>query len=355
MRRLMLALALAGTTSVAGAQDASVARTLLVRVRTSAEGLALGYSVVSLPALGLERFTGANGVVVLPIRAPGPQRLVVKRLGFTPKDTVITLTDAPSQSVVIVLARVSFRLQEVRVVGWPPCQAPGLRTADAEVRGVVDQLRQNAERYRLLTTTYPFNYFMEREFGSRAGDGSYIAEQRSTVLVSGTPGWTYRPGTLVARVGGQWVMRIPSIGDLAEDAFVDNHCFHVAGTELKDDVRLLRIDIVAAERLRGVDANVVVWLDTADYQLRHATFTLTKPPPQVRGILHVTSVARYRELLPFVPVLEVLTGENTVQMGRSRTETLIMVERQRNQRVVFTGARPDSLASDSLPRPVPDR
>ncbi len=30
---------------------------------------------------------------------------------------------------------------------------------------------------------------------SRASDGSYIAEQRSTVPLSGTPDWRYRPGT----------------------------------------------------------------------------------------------------------------------------------------------------------------
>ena len=75
----------------------------------------------------------------------------------------------------------------------------------------------------------------------------------------------------------------------------------------------------------------------------------------MRGLLHSTSAARYRELLPFVPILEVLTAENTVQVGRSRTETLVMVERQTNQRVIYSGARPDSLAPDSLPRRVPDR
>lgn len=350
MRRgVAVALALCAFTSRADAQ--AVPRNLLVRVQTAIEGAPLGYSVVALPALGIERFTGANGAVAVAVPTAGPQRLVVKRLGFTPKDTVIMVGDAPSQVVTVRLARVSFRLDPVRVVGWPPCRRPGLRDATREVRGIVDQLRQNAERYRLLTRTYPFLYYMEREFGRREMDGSYVAESRSVVPVSATPGWTYRPGTLVAREPGttEWLMRIPSIGDLAEQSFVDNHCFHVAGLEEKSGAQLLRIDIVAATRLRGVDVNVAVWLDPTDFQLRHATYTLTKAPPQVRGLLYSSSTARYRELLPFVPVLELLVAENTVQQGRARTETRVLIERQTLQSVQYTGARPDSLVRDSLP------
>lgn len=326
---------------------------LLVRVRTAAEQVPLGYAVVELPGLGLERLTGASGTTAVPIPGPGPQRLRVKRLGYLPKDTTLTLTDAPSQVAEIALARVTFRLDAVRVVAWPPCKRPGLRDADAEALGIVDQLRQNAERYRLLTRAYPFLYTMEREFGARGADGSYIADSRSVAAISGTPDWTYRPGTLVGRssspgMRAEWVMRIPSISDLAEEAFIENHCFHVAGLEEKEGARLLRIDIIAAERLRGVDVNVVAWLEPGDYRLRYATFTLTKPPPQVRGLLHSVTKATYREQLPFVPVLEELLAENTVEQGRSGAGTRVMVERQRMRALHYTAARPDSLVADSL-------
>jgi hypothetical protein len=144
-------------------------------------------------------------------------------------------------------------------------------------------------------------------------------------------------------------MRIPSISDLAEDAFVANHCFHVAGLEEKEGRRLLRLDIIAAERLKSTDVTVVAWLDPQDFQLRHATFTLTKPPPQVRGLLASSSSVTYRELIPFVPVLELTVAENTVQEGGSRGTTKVLVERQRIERVMFRGARPEGLALDSLP------
>ena len=336
--------------------SALAAHNVTVRVVTAPEGAPLGYSVVAMPALDLERFTSASGVVLMPVPSPGQVRLRVKRLGFTPKDTTITVTDAPVQNVTVALTRVSFRLEAVRVVGWPPCTRPGIADdADEPLRGVVDQLRQNAERYRLLTRSYPFVYTVRREFGHQATDGSVVLEFADGIAVSSTPEWSYRPGTLVGREQGagagqrgDWVMRIPSISDLAEEVFVANHCFHVAGLEEKEGQRLLRLDIVAAERLKSTDVNVVAWLDPQDFQLRHATFTLTKPPPQVRGLLTSSSRVTYRELIPFVPVLELTVAETTVQEGRSRPTTKVLIERQRIEKVLFRGTRPEGLAIDSI-------
>ena len=356
----MLAVASLCAASPLSAQEparAPAAQHVTVRVVTSLENAPLGYSVVAMPALDLERFTSASGVVVMPVPAPGQVRLRVKRLGFTPKDTTITVTDARSQSVTVALVRVSFRLDAVRVVGWPPCTRPGIAEGDDDrVPVIVEQLRQNAERYRLLTKSYPFVYTVRREFGRRATDGSLIIDAADEIVVNGAADWRYRPGTLVVReprsgIGtrSEWVMRIPSISDLAEDQFIATHCFHVAGLEEKEGQRLLRLDIVAAERLKSTDVNIVVWLDPQDFQLRHATFTLTKPPPQVRGLLTSSSRVTYRELIPFVPVLALTVAENTVQAGRSQTATTVLIERQRIERVMFRGARPEGLALDSLP------
>ena len=356
----MLAVASLCAASPLSAQEparAPAAQHVTVRVVTSLENAPLGYSVVAMPALDLERFTSSSGVVVMSVPAPGQVRLRVKRLGFTPKDTTITVTDAQSQSVTVALVRVSFRLDAVRVVGWPPCRRPGIAEADDDrVPGIVEQLRQNAERYRLLTKSYPFVYTVRREFGRRATDGSLIIDAADEIVVNGAADWRYRPGTLVVReprsgIGtrSEWVMRIPSISDLAEDQFIATHCFHVAGLEEKEGQRLLRLDIVAAERLKSTDVNIVVWLDPQDFQLRHATFTLTKPPPQVRGLLTSSSRVTYRELIPFVPVLALTVAENTVQEGRSQTTTTVLIERQRIERVMFRGARPEGLALDSLP------
>lgn len=341
----------------ATAATAGPTRSLIVRVVTAPEGAPLGYSVVQVPGSGLERFTNASGVVAVPVPASGPVRLVVKRLGFTPKDTTVAPGAGASASVTVALARVSFRLQAVTVVAWPPCRRPGLGRrsgASDEVRAVVEQLRQNAERYRLLTTDYPFIYLSRRDFGVKQQDGRETYDRTDTIRVSGRPDWSYRPGTLVARETNadgsrEWVMRIPSIADLASDLFIDNHCFHVAGLEEKGGRRLLRIDIVAADRLKGTDVTVVAWLDPDGFALRHATFTLSKVPPQFPDLLTMSSRVEYAELIPFVPVMEVMVAESLLR-GRPRgAPAQVALERQRIERVLFVGATPEGLALDSVP------
>lgn len=355
-------LLLACTTAL-GAQAAP--HTVLVRVVTDIERAPLGYSVVAAPSLQLERFTSANGAVALPVPAPGPLRLSIKRLGFTPKDTTITVSAAPSQSVTIALTRVSFKLDAVRVVAWPPCRRPGLGRrsgASAQVIAIVGQLRQNAERYRLLVKSYPFFYQARREFGRLTKAGRDSLERTDSITVTATPTWSYSPGTLVGRepvagapgelrAAGEWIMRIPSISDLASEAFIDNHCFHVAGLEDKEDRRLLRIDIVAAERLRGADVNVTAWLDPTDFQLRHATFMLSRTPPQFPSLMTMSSKVDYAELIPFVPVMQLVRAESLVRERRGSVITHTLIELQHTERVLFTGNTPAQLTSDSLPTP----
>lgn len=358
----LVASLLCAAAPVAAQGDPAPPRQLTVRVVTTPESIPLGYAVVAAAALGIERFTNANGVVAIPIPEPGRVTLRVKRLGFTPKDTTVTVTDAASQSVVVALKRVEVKLEAVTVVAWPPCKRPGVprRGGDARVRAVVEQLRQNAERYRLLINTYPFNYASLREFGSRELDGAEQIESADTIIVTGRPAWSYRPGTLIAREPvreqradtrplSEWVMRIPSLSDLADDRFIENHCFHVAGLEDKEGARLLRIDIVAAERLKSSDVNVVAWLDPKDFQLRYATFSLSKIPAQFAGLLHSTSRVSYVELLPFVPVMQLMTAENLVQYEKPERRTRTFIERQRILTLAFLGERPEGVPIDPPP------
>ena len=54
--------------------SAPAAHNVTVRVVTAPEGAPLGYSVVAMPALDLERFTSASGVVLMPVPSPGQVR-----------------------------------------------------------------------------------------------------------------------------------------------------------------------------------------------------------------------------------------------------------------------------------------
>jgi hypothetical protein len=335
---LLALLALASAAPGAAGAQALVG----VRVEVIAQdgGLPLAYAVVSAPSQEIERFTDVGGRVVLPLR-PGRLLLRVKRLGFVPRDTTLDVTGAPGQAVRVALTRVSFDLEAVRVVSWPPCTRPGIprRGGDAQLRGIVDQLRQNAERYRLLTKVFPFTYDAAREFTRKDGDGPVTTERADTINVRGDIAFWYRPGRILVRERdgeSEWKMRIPTLSDLADDAFVENHCFHVAGLENKRDQQLLRIDIVAAQRIRTPDVNVSVWLDPSDFQLRHATFTLVRAYG-FPNLLHLVSSVDYVEVVPFVPVMQETITENLVR-GDSVTSSYF--ERQTIVRLTFTGARP---------------
>lgn len=339
----VVALALCALGGAVGAQEPAAAVApgavaLRVDVVTQDGGLPLAYGVVSVPSQGIERFTDGAGRVVLPVK-PGRVLLRVKRLGFVPRDTTLEVTGAGA--VRVALARVSFRLDAVRVVDWPPCRRPGIprRGGDPQLRGIVEQLRQNAERYRLLTRTHPFVYEQRREFSRRSADGGEEPQRTDTITVRGDIAWRYRPGQLVVHEpdgDNLWKMRLPTISDLANDAFIDNHCIHVAGLERKEGQELLRIDLVAAERITTPDVNVSVWLDPAGFQLRHARFTLVRTQrfPHLR---HMASDVDYVEVVPFVPVMHQTVTENVVQEAASSASYL---ERQTIVRLTFVGARP---------------
>lgn len=327
-----------------------------VRVQVVSElGAApLGYSVVALPEQALERFTSAAGVVVLEVAGTGRTRFVVKRLGFVPKDTVIDVT-GPGQQITVALERLSLQLEPVRVVAWPRCVRPGIprRGGDERVRRVVEQLRQNGERYRLVTTQHPFSYEIEREF-SRVelgrGAPSEQIERRDTITVNGRPDWRYEPGRMVSRDTrrgpGEWMMHLPVLSDLAEQAFIDNHCFHVAGLEDKEGRQLLRLDIVAAARLRGPDVNATVWLDPHELQMRYAEFVLTPIPEQFRDLLYVSSKVTYVEVAPYIPVMHETATENLAVRGITGASTVSFRERQRILRLTFHGTRPGTTPPD---------
>lgn len=340
-----------------GAQE-QAPRQVTIRVVTALEGSPVAYSVIAAPALGLERFTGPAGSIVLPVPAAGRVRITVKRLGFTPTDTTIAVSGAATQEFTIGLARLSFQLDEVRVVDWPPCMRPGIprRGGDAQVRAVVEQLRENADRFSLLARQHPFAYRAERTLGRTNAAGVDSIERVDTIPVSGTPPWRYRPGTLVSarvdertRSGILWSMHLPTLRDLGDDAFIDNHCFHVAGLEEKEGRQLLRLDIVAAERLRTPDVNAAVWLDPTDFQLRYATFVLTKVPPELLSLRAHSSQVEFGELIPFVPVMQMVLGESIV-LDLSAAQELLLFERQRIVRVEFRGSPPEGFVDPVPPR-----
>jgi hypothetical protein len=215
---------------------------------------------------------------------------------------------------------------------------------------VLEQLAQNADRNGLMLKTYPFTYTVERTLSEAMPGKPDIVTSVDTLLYPGEPAWTYRPGTVMQGSRGafrsrNYAMRLPSLRDFASREFIAAHCFHVAGVEEKAGQRLLRLDAVASERLREIDVNVAIWLDTAEYRIRFAKLTLTRIPDGWRHLARLTTEITYLELIPFVPVMYLTDAENLERAAPDKARRWL--ERHQILDVGFLGARPDDPRPDS--------
>jgi hypothetical protein len=108
----------------AGAQTS----TLIGIVVSQSTGERLGYSIVALPTLGRERCATDSGVFSFDQLRPGAVPLRIRRLGYAPHDTVLTVSPDKPDTIRIALRRVVAHLSGVTVTAFPPCLAPGPRS-----------------------------------------------------------------------------------------------------------------------------------------------------------------------------------------------------------------------------------
>src|SRR5688500_14739620 len=156
--------------AVAGAQGSAT----LVGVVASAEsGEPLAYATAEAPALRRAELTGEGGTFRLRGIPAGTTRLVVRRMGFAPLDTTVVLRAGGSDTLRVRLARVATRLAGVRVRASRDCTDPGPPSAadDPAFHAVFEQLRTNAEQYRILAARHPFTAVNAVRRGERMRDG----------------------------------------------------------------------------------------------------------------------------------------------------------------------------------------
>jgi hypothetical protein len=357
-RVLLLVLALL-VPAAARAQDAGTIRGVVV----ARDGdVPLSYGVIAIPALAVERFTDAAGRFTLRDVPAGRHVLRVKRLGFQPLDTTVIVAAGATAEVRLGLARVPQRLSTVYVRADRDCRQPGppSRATSPAFADLFEQLAQNAERLRLLSDGYPFRYAVERTYSRRLRDGAVIREGADTsVVASSGPGrWRYQPGQVVtrernARAGGAgWVINIPTLLDFADAAFQNSHCFDFATVEEVEGQPLLRVDFRPARSIRDPDVTGSFYLDTATYQIRRSTFRLSRVPSQVRGVTGSLVTTIFREVVPGVPLVSEVFGENALQPPRGRflRPPVATLEQHRLLCVHFLGERPggESGADDPL-------
>ncbi len=286
-------------------------------------GDSLGYSVVSVPATGREQFTNDRGLFSLRELPTGSLRLRIKHIGFTPLDTVIPLRENDTVRVRIALARLVVELPAVHVAGACGTGKPNAKESEA-LAALFDQVQQNAERYRLLAQSHPFQLKVEHTRGPKRPNGDFVPPlQVDTVMEEGLPPYPYQVGHLTHLVLNYTgpgriprILTVPTITDFADTAFSNNHCFTYAGRAKVDGVPVLRVDYQPTPSLKKVvDIKGTIYVREDGYQLVRADMELTGVPPEL-GTTNMKGMrvqATFTEVVPGVPITATVESMETLR------------------------------------------
>lgn len=321
--------------------------TLQGTVKSAQAAVALPYAVVSIPALSLERFTDQQGRFTITTVPAGRHDVVVRRIGYTPFRGQIQVDSGATAPLAVELQQIPVRLAQTTVRAMSACFRPGVpnERADPTAFTLVGLLRENADRYRLLASQYPFIYLQIRAVGEM-GDRDMLVQRVDTLLVRSGNRAVYAPGKVVARVAdgrgaSEYTMVIPTLVDLADDAFVRNHCFAYAGTLREKEETWVRLDVRAADRLSTPDVNGSFYLDSATAQLRRMTLSLSRPdrlPRQLRGVVGVDMVTSFLDIADGLSVIDKVCAVNRVRQPAGRVVPITPAELQ--QLLVYEFSEP---------------
>lgn len=328
-------------------------------VRAAPTDVPLPYAVVSIPALGLERFSGANGRYTLTDVPLGAHEVVVRRIGFMPQRITVRFVADSVSSLDVRLIQIPVRLAQLTVRPAEPCRNPGLPDSVKfpEVAMLVGLLRENAATHRTLANQHPYTYAQVRALGDLRGDtlslGVPVAER-----IAGLRTPTYQPGRVVTTRGSgpfsQTTMALPTLLDLTAPAFIENHCFHYRGTSAHDGETWVRLDVRAADRLRTPDVHGEFQLDSATGQLRQMVLEMSRPdrlPSAFRGIRAVQVTTTFLEIAPGLSLADDVCAINWARQA-GRRAPVHSAEVQRVGAVAFESPPPDIAPLREFPRPA---
>jgi hypothetical protein len=337
------------------AQNLMNTGTVVGVVRAAPTNVPLPYAVVSIAIAGIERFSGADGRYVLTQVPAGAYQMQVRRIGFVPQTVSVTVTAGATTTLDLTLVQVPVRLTSMLVRPVEPCLKPGLpdRTKEPGVATLVELLRENAETYRALSQQHPYAYAIYRALGSTWGDSVRISNVQAERM-DGVRAVRYKPGKVVLTDRGQSTMQLPTVLDLIDRQFIENHCFHYRGTSVNDGATWFSLEVRAAEKIKSPDVHGIFWLDSATAQLRRMELELSKPdklPSQLRSIQAVAVRTTFLEIAPGLSVVDDVCAINFLR-PTSRGQQPHPLELQHVQGVAFTAtAPPDVPLSRAFPNP----
>jgi hypothetical protein len=348
LRRLAYTVALIATSGyVAFAQRADSTGTIVGVVLARDGSAGLPYSIVSIPALGVERLTNERGEFTLANTPAGSTALLVRHLGYAPATVTTTVHLGRVDTVRVVLTKIAAQLSAVQVRAARVCTNPGPPKAsvDPAFAALFDQLEQNAEQYRLVSETYPFVYDMERESSIRYVSGEEVVQRIDTIRVNTGVAWKYAPGSVVERTDDprnrQVVFNIPALIHFADPSFLASHCFFAGGRDTADGSAALRIDFLAASRMKTPDVDGSMYIDPETYQIRRSVLRLTRIPAETPEIASVSVVTEFREVVPWISVVSSIASVHGLKTDLSRPVLpMTAYETQRLLGVTFLKSKP---------------
>ena len=319
-------------------------------------GTRVPYALVRVLPAGTERFTDARGAFVFTALPLGAYRVQARQVGYEPFESAVSLR-AEGAALRIALRPLDIRLEELTVTVPGRCTAPGPPdpgTAPA-LAAIFAQLRENARRFAVLADSYPFQFFIERTFTNVTGRGAVRTVATDTVDYQSSARVRYRPGEVIGwgtdpQGGRARAIQLPSLPDLADSAFIANHCFAFGGLVDRDGRRFLRVSFRAGEGLRTPDVDGDADLDPDSYQLRTLTIHLTRPNRAMPGLASASATVQLTELYSNLIVPGSVQGIlEPIIDGRFWNGITRYVDVQRLLRIHFLRTQP----TDSTPSPQP--
>jgi hypothetical protein len=298
--------------SVARVQTATVVGEVVAREG----GEPLPFTTVAVPALGAQRLASEGGTFALSGLPPGVVRIRLTRIGYAPTDTALTVAAGETARVRIAMTRLVLQLPRVVVNGACTDGSP-FEPQPPVLAELFGQVRQNAERMRLLVGERPFAFEATRVRGNRGRDDRRSALMTDTVVRGPLPTDPYVPRRVYRREGGVWMVKLPELADIADTAFTNNHCLWYAGQERFGSDSVVRVDFEPVPWLaREVDFEGSLYLRVDGYQLVGMVTRLNRIPAQFRALQGYATRARFDELVSGVPMLAEWELTNTFHGSR---------------------------------------
>jgi hypothetical protein len=324
--------------------------TIVGRVVVMGTDVPLGYSVIAVKPDGREQFTDSEGRFSLRGVTAGRVRIVAKHIGHTPLDTTLDVADGDSLTLRLELALVSIQLPAVHTLA-KECAHLGESSPKlgAALAALFEQLKQNAERNRLLSRSYPFEIDIERKITKPEPSLEARFVAFDTVRRASQRDWQYAPGRLLGTreymggiFGGTWTtVAIPELSDFADETFLNFHCFDYSGLEVVDGDSLLRVDFIPAPTVHDPDVAGAIFLDPKTYQIRVTFISLVNLTKKLRERIGGQSIrVTFKEVVPGVPILDVVSS---VVFPRDDPKAPVQepsTETQRTLRVRFLRGKP---------------